>query len=100
MRPSKASSGQTRQVQKQGRVKAYKTSAQCRGPGLKETWKGPGETKVGLLCLGKKRREEESGEKQVAQRHQMVSGSLALLHFLLGFHGGRQGSGPDGDKVL
>ena len=23
----------------------------------------------------------------------MVSGSLALLHFLLGFHGGRQGSG-------
>ena len=29
------------------------------------------------------------------QRHQMVSGSLALLYFLLGFHGGRQGSGPD-----
>ena len=25
----------------------------------------------------------------------MVSGSLALLFFLLGFHGGRQGSGPD-----
>ena len=25
----------------------------------------------------------------------MVSGSLALLHFLLGFHGGRQGSGPN-----
>ena len=25
----------------------------------------------------------------------MVSGSLALLYFLLGFHGGRQGSGPD-----
>ena len=24
----------------------------------------------------------------------MVSGSLALLYFLLGFHGGRQGSGP------
>ena len=23
----------------------------------------------------------------------MVSGSLALLYFLLGFHGGRQGSG-------
>ena len=33
--------------------------------------------------------------KKVAQRHQMVSGSLALLYFLLGFHGGRQGSGPD-----
>ena len=32
---------------------------------------------------------------KVAQRHQMVSGSLALLYFLLGFHGGRQGSGPD-----
>ena len=25
----------------------------------------------------------------------MVRGSLALLYFLLGFHGGRQGSGPD-----
>ena len=25
----------------------------------------------------------------------MVSGSLALLYFLLGFHGVRQGSGPD-----
>ena len=25
----------------------------------------------------------------------MVSGSLALLYFLLGFHGGWQGSGPD-----
>ena len=25
----------------------------------------------------------------------MVSGSLALLYFLLGFHRGRQGSGPD-----
>ena len=25
----------------------------------------------------------------------MVSGSLALLYFLLGFHGGRQGSGPN-----
>ena len=25
----------------------------------------------------------------------MVSGSLALLYFLFGFHGGRQGSGPD-----
>ena len=25
----------------------------------------------------------------------MVSGSLALLYFLLGFYGGRQGSGPD-----
>ena len=25
----------------------------------------------------------------------MVSGSLALLYFLLGFHGGKQGSGPD-----
>ena len=25
----------------------------------------------------------------------MVSGSLAMLYFLLGFHGGRQGSGPD-----
>ena len=25
----------------------------------------------------------------------MVSGSLALLYFLLGVHGGRQGSGPD-----
>ena len=25
----------------------------------------------------------------------MVSRSLALLYFLLGFHGGRQGSGPD-----
>ena len=25
----------------------------------------------------------------------MVSGSLALLYFLLGFHGGGQGSGPD-----
>ena len=25
----------------------------------------------------------------------MVSSSLALLYFLLGFHGGRQGSGPD-----
>ena len=31
----------------------------------------------------------------------MVSGSLALLYFLLGFHGGRQGSGPDrGQKIL
>ena len=25
----------------------------------------------------------------------MVSGSLALLYFLLGFNGGKQGSGPD-----
>ena len=25
----------------------------------------------------------------------MVSGSLALLYFLLGFHGGKQGSGPN-----
>ena len=25
----------------------------------------------------------------------MVSGSLALLYFLLGFHGDRQGSGPN-----
>ena len=25
----------------------------------------------------------------------MVSGSLALLYFVLGFHGWRQGSGPD-----
>ena len=25
----------------------------------------------------------------------MLSGSLALLYFLLGFHGERQGSGPD-----
>ena len=25
----------------------------------------------------------------------MVSGSLVLLYFLLGFHGGRQGSSPD-----
>ena len=25
----------------------------------------------------------------------MVSGSLALLYFILSFHGGRQGSGPD-----
>ena len=87
-------------MQKQGRVKAYKTSAQCRGPGLKETWKGPGETKVGLLCLRKKRREEESGEKQVAQRHQMVSGSLALLYFLLVFMGGGRAAAPIGDKVL
>ena len=35
------------------------------------------------------------GVKKVAQRHQMVSGSLALPYFLLGFHGGKQGSGPD-----
>ena len=28
-------------------------------------------------------------------RHEMVSGSLALLYFLLGFHGGRHGSGPN-----
>ena len=33
-----------------------------------------------------------------AQRHQMVSGSLALLFFLLGFHEGRQGSGPDRER--
>ena len=38
---------------------------------------------------------EKERKKEVAQRHQMVSGSLALLYFLLGFHGGRQGSGPD-----
>merc|ERR1712105_555494 len=38
---------------------------------------------------------EEEEEEKVAQRHQMVSGSLALLYFLVGFHGGRQGSGPD-----
>ena len=25
----------------------------------------------------------------------MITGSLALLYFLLGLHGGRQGSGPD-----
>ena len=25
----------------------------------------------------------------------MVNGSLALLYFLLSFHGGRQGSGPN-----
>ena len=30
----------------------------------------------------------------------MVSGSLALLYFLLGFHGGRQGSGPDRGQSL
>ena len=34
-------------------------------------------------------------EKKVGQRHQMVSGSLALLYFLLGFHRGWQGSGPN-----
>ena len=28
----------------------------------------------------------------------MVSGSLALLYILLGFHGGRQGSGPDREQ--
>ena len=28
----------------------------------------------------------------------MVSGSLALLYFLLGFHGGRQGSGPNREQ--
>ena len=28
----------------------------------------------------------------------MVSGSLALLYFLLSFHEGRQGSGPDRGK--
>ena len=28
----------------------------------------------------------------------MVSGSLALLYFLLGFHGERQGSGPDREQ--
>ena len=30
-----------------------------------------------------------------AQSHQVVSGSLALLYFLLGFHGGRQGRAPN-----
>ena len=30
----------------------------------------------------------------------MVSGSLALLYFLLGFHGGRQGSGSDREQSL
>ena len=30
----------------------------------------------------------------------MVSGSLALLYFLLGFHGGRQGSGLDRGRSL
>ena len=30
----------------------------------------------------------------------MVSGSLALLYFLLGFHGGRQGSSPDRGQSL
>ena len=38
---------------------------------------------------------EPKTAQQVAQRHKEVSGSLALLYFLLGFHGGRQGSGPD-----
>ena len=28
----------------------------------------------------------------------MVSGSLALIYFLLGFHGGRQGSGPNREQ--
>ena len=33
-------------------------------------------------------------EKKVTQRHQMVSGSLALLYFLLGFHRGGAGQKP------
>ena len=40
-------------------------------------------------------KEGKERKEKVAQRHQMVSGSLALLYFLLGFHGGRQGSGPN-----
>ena len=39
-------------------------------------------------------------KEEVAQRHQMDSGSLALLYFLLGFHGGRQGSGLDREQSL
>ena len=35
---------------------------------------------------------------KLALRHQMVSGPLALLYILLGFHGGRQGSGPDKEQ--
>ena len=57
MRPSKASSGHTRQVLMQGRVEAYTTSAQWRGPGLKETWKGPGKN-YGWLAVPRKKKEE------------------------------------------
>ena len=45
--------------------------------------------------MKKKKKKKKKKKNKVAQMHQMVSGSLALLYFLLGFHGGRQGSGPD-----
>merc|ERR1712212_335196 len=44
-------------------------------------------------------RQDTIQKEKVAQRHQMVSGSLALLFFLLGFHGGRQGSGPNRGQI-
>ena len=47
-----------------------------------------------------KYKKKEKKKEKVAQRHQMVSGSLALLYFLLSFHGGRQGSGPNRGQSL
>ena len=44
---------------------------------------------------GRCRAFSHENQEPVTQRHQMVSSSLALLYFLLGFHGGRQGSGPN-----
>ena len=45
-------------------------------------------------------KEGKERKEKVAQRHQMVSGSLALLYFLLSFHGGGRAAAPIGDEVL
>ena len=49
---------------------------------------------------GEEEEEEEEEEEPVAQRHQMVSGSLALLFIGLELPLGSRAATPIGDKVL
>ena len=62
--------------------------------------KGPRKKLRGPLGLKKRKEREREREKPVAQRHQMVSGSLALLFIGLELPLGSRAAAPIGDKVL
>ena len=89
MRCKTKKNGKTRPGQKKmGRQDARQKNGETRC----ETEKNGETSQETIKKMG---RRDTIQKEKVAQRHQMVSGSLALLFFLLGFHGGRQGSGPD-----
>ena len=59
-----------------------------------------GEGKGGEGKGGEEEEEKEEEKEPVAQRHQMVSGSLALLFICLELPLGSRAAAPIGDEVL